>query len=105
MEKDSDISAKEEKPSKLHKLSFNIPNGSKSRHQSTIPKEPNKKKFDLEIKRGPKKSAKEYLEILRKLDILLNQPLLSEAKRNDYCKSQRYFMKLYLKFLEDNKKR
>ncbi|TFF97615.1 MAG: hypothetical protein EU541_07995 [Promethearchaeota archaeon] len=95
MEKDSDISVKEEEHSKFNKLSFKIP---ESRRENCHDSE---NKINIKIKREPKKSAREYLDILKKLDILLNQPFISEAKRNDYCKSQRYFMKLYLKLLEE----
>lgn len=60
-----------------------------------------KEPFHVEIKREPKKTPREYLQILKQLDMLLRRPGLSEARRNDYCKSQRYFMKLYLRLLEE----
>ena len=106
MGKDANVSAEEDQPAKLNKLSFTIPQSSNTPIKSKHPKNPkrtNKTKLDIEIKREPKKTAREYLEILKQLDVLLNQPYLSEAKRNDYCKSQRYFMKLYLKLLDENK--
>jgi hypothetical protein len=53
-------------------------------------------KMDFKIIREPQKSTQDYLEILKKLNILLNSNSISDAKRRDYCKSQRYFMKLYL---------
>jgi hypothetical protein len=90
---DGEISAEEEKSDKFNKLSFTIPQSSKVPMESNPMPQPTQKKLDIEIKREPKKTAREYLEILKQLDILLNQPYLSEAKRNDYCKSQRYFKK------------
>lgn len=98
MGKDSDVSAEEKNNApKFNKLSFTIPKAP----QPPIQKKSHKKqKLDIEIKREPKKTAQEYLDILKKLDILLNQPCLSEARRNGYCKSQRYFMKLYLNMLD-----
>jgi hypothetical protein len=103
MKKDSEVSAEEEQSPKLDKLSFTIPQTSSSNKGNNKPINPKTQKLDVKIKREPKKTADGYLEILKKLDILLNQPFLSEAKRNDYCKSQRYFMKLYLRLLEENK--
>ena len=67
------------------KLEFEI----KKRSQNT-------QKIDIEIKREPKKSTEEYLEILKKLNILLNSHSITDIQRRDFCKSQRYFMKLYL---------
>jgi len=58
-------------------------------------------KIDFEIKREPQKSTQDYLEILKKLNNLLNSHSISEAQRRDYCKSQRYFMKLYLENVKE----
>jgi hypothetical protein len=53
-------------------------------------------KMNFKVIREPQKSTQDYLEILKKLNILLNSRSISDAQRRDYCKSQRYFMKLYL---------
>lgn len=85
MELDSDSEKEKER-----KLSFTIP--------QIHPQNPNTRnqKLKVEIKREPQKSTQEYLEILKKLNILLNSHSITDAQRRDYCKSQRYFMKLYL---------
>ncbi len=81
---------------------------SKARHDETsnklkfnleIPKldrDTPRNKIDVVIKREPKKSTKDYLEILEKIRLILTNSSLSDVQRADFCKSQRYFMKLYL---------
>jgi hypothetical protein len=76
-------------------FSFKIPQFSNSK------KNPTKVKLDIKIKREPKRTHQEYLAILKRLDILLNSHSISDAQRRDYCKSQRYFMKLYLKKMRE----
>jgi len=80
-EKEDKFSFIKKKP----KLEFHIKKDSKT-----------PKKVNFKLKREPKKSTQDYLEILKKLNTLLNSHSISEAQRRDYCKSQRYFMKLYL---------
>lgn len=53
-------------------------------------------KIDVVIKREPRKSTKDYLEILEKLRLILTNSSLTNVQQADFCKSQRYFMKLYL---------
>lgn len=95
----SDSNPEEEKDDKL---SFGIPgvrdlSAKRPKLEFEITKELKKnQKLDFEIKREPQKSTQDYLEILKKLNILLNSHSITEAQRRDYCKSQRYFMKLYL---------
>ncbi|MBD3196033.1 MAG: hypothetical protein GF317_13325 [Candidatus Lokiarchaeota archaeon] len=52
--------------------------------------------LNINIKRKPMKSTQDYLEILQTINKVLSEYSLSESQRLDFCKSQRYFMKLYL---------
>jgi len=95
----SDAESEEEKEKKF---SFSIPqihtqNTKKPQFEFKIKQDqkPNQK-LGVEIKREPQKSTQDYLEILKKLNILVNSHSITDAQRRDYCKSQRYFMKLYL---------
>jgi len=97
MELESDSEKDKEK-----KLSFTIPQIHPKNTQSPklefeiIQDQRPFQKLEVEIKRELQKSTQDYLEILKKLNILLNSHSITEAQRRDYCKSQRYFMKLYL---------
>jgi len=87
---------KEEKKNK--KLSFTIP-------QQLSSQKINSGKINIQIKREPKRTPQEYLIILKQLDTLLNSNTISDAQRRDYCKSQRYFMKLYLKKMQETEQK
>jgi hypothetical protein len=89
---DSEVEKKEKK---RKKLSFTIPQQSSLRPYT-------KGKINIYIKREPKRTTNEYLAILKQLDILLNSQAITDAQRRDYCKSQRYFMKLYLKKMRES---
>ncbi|TXT65424.1 MAG: hypothetical protein BAJALOKI1v1_430015 [Promethearchaeota archaeon] len=90
---DSDSSS-EKKEKRPKKLEFIIPQDNASKPHTTA-------KISIRIKREPKRTTQEYLKILKILNSLLSNPSISEAQRRDYCKSQRYFMKLYLKQIQN----
>ena len=54
-------------------------------------------KIEIIIKPEAEKTTQDYLEILKKLKNMLLNPTLTNEQRKDFCKTQRYFMKLYLK--------
>ncbi len=93
MSLDSDFGVEKDEKKK-EKFSFTIPQTSSS--QTFL-----KGKIDIKIKREPKRTTQEYLTILKQLNILLNSKSITDAQRRDYCKSQRYFMKLYLKKMQE----
>ena len=51
-----------------------------------------------DLERIPKEFGNENLKILKDIqDILYNCTILTQKQKLEYCKSQRFFMKLYLK--------
>jgi hypothetical protein len=68
--------------------------------QSKLEKEINKQ-IEIKLKRN-KFEKHDYLQMIKEIrQIIKKCSFLSDMEKQDYCKSERYFMKLYLRRILD----